>query len=373
MAPLFHLRLLHRRRLALGLVFTVAAALACARRPPETVWTSALALGLEGQGWTDLAHPYDRLPAHAEGVVREAVWNLGHNTAGLCVRFVTDSPQVRARWRLRFPDFTMDHMADTGISGLDLYARDGATWRWVAVGRVRERPTNTATLVESAPPGLHEYLLFLPLYNGVERLEIGVVPGARIAPGPARPESHRRPVVFYGTSITQGGCASRAGMAYPAIIGRALDRPTINLGFSGNGRMDLEMAALLGEIDAAVYVLDAVPNMDADGIAERMAAFVRILRAARPETPIVLVENIVYENAWFDAETRETLAAKRDAVRAVRDALAAEGLPHLVWVEADGLIGDDGQATVDGVHPTDAGFLRLAEALTAVIRPLLER
>src|SRR5205823_11246646 len=98
-----------------------------------------------------------------------------------------------------------------------------------------------------------------------------------------RPASRRKPVVFYGTSITQGGCASRPGMVHTAILGRRLDRPVINLGFSGNGKMEPELAALLAELDPAVYVLDCLPNLNAQEIRERVGPFVRTLRQARPE------------------------------------------------------------------------------------------
>ena len=217
--------------------------------PGEDIqWFDALKLGLEGQGWTENAHPYDRMPAKAEAVIPPAVWNLSHHSAGMAVRFVSDSPEISARWSVRYENLAMPHMPATGVSGLDLYAKDGDRWRWVAQGRPSQQNDNQARLVNGAPAGLHEYMLYLPLYNGTEKLEIGVKAGATLAKGPKRVDP--RPVVFYGTSITHGGCASRPGMSYPAIISQRLDRPHINLGFSGNGRMEPEMGALIAELDA---------------------------------------------------------------------------------------------------------------------------
>ena len=106
------------------------------------------------------------------------------------------------------------------------------------------------------------------------------------------PVGNRKPLVFYGTSITQGGCASRPGMVHTAILGRWLDRPVINLGFSGNGTMDPEMADLMAELDPALYILDCLPNINAAQVAKRVVPFVRTLRKARPETPILLVEDL---------------------------------------------------------------------------------
>lgn len=338
--------------------------------PAEDIqWFDALQLGLEGQGWTENAHPYDRLPAKAETLAPPAVWALSHHSAGLAVRFVSDSPEIAARWSVRSENLAMPHMPATGVSGLDLYARDGDRWRWLAQGRPSQQNGNVAKLVGNAPAGLHEYTLFLPLYNGTEKLEIGVKPGATLAKGPKRADE--RPIVFYGTSITHGGCASRPGMAYPAIIGQRLDRPHVNLGFSGNGRMEPEMAALIAEIDASVFVLDCLPNMSPEQVAERVAPMVKTLRAAHPDTPIVLVENIIYQSSWF-FEGDGGHVAKNMELKKVFAQLVAEGVAGLTYVPCDDLLGSDGLGTVDGVHPTDLGFMRQADVLAPVIKGLLK-
>ncbi|MBN1475430.1 SGNH/GDSL hydrolase family protein [Candidatus Sumerlaeota bacterium] len=335
------------------------------------VWTDALDIGLENQGWTDTANPYDRYPARAEGVVREPVWELAHHSAGLAVRFVTDSPSIHARWTLRNENLAMFHMPATGVSGLDLYARDGDIWRYVGIARPRHSPTNEVTLIEDIPSGPHEYLMYLPLYNGVRGLEIGIAEGARIAPAPPRPESHTQPLCFYGTSITQGGCASRPGMAYAAILGRRLGREAINLGFSGNGKMEPEVADLLAELDPAVYVLNALPNMEVEMVDERVVPFVHTLRATHPDTPIVLIENFIYQGAWFEAELAEEIREKNEALHRAFDALVAEGVTGIHLVESANLLGHDGEPAVDGVHLTDLGFFRMADSMEPILRDIL--
>ena len=146
-------------------------ALAGAGEGEETLWYDIRHLGPEGKGWTDTKAPYDRLPARAEGRVREPVWNLGHHSAGMCVRFKTDAPTIQGRWTLTSANLAMNHMAATGVSGLDLYAKKDAGWGWLGVGRPAAQ-TNAVQLAGNLPDGPREYLLYLPLYNtaGVRNL-----------------------------------------------------------------------------------------------------------------------------------------------------------------------------------------------------------
>ena len=340
----------------------------------KTLWFDALALGIDGQGWEDVAHPYDRFPAEAKGVVRDAVWNLSENSAGMSVRFITDSPTVAARWSLRTGMLDMHHMPSTGVSGLDLYAKDSdGEWRWVGAGRPKEQSQSVATLVSGAPKGMHEYQLYLPLYNGVEKLEIGIEAGATLQQAPTYPQSHAKPVLFWGTSILQGGCASRPGMAYPSIIGRRIHRPVINLGFSGNGRMDPEIVELIGKLDVAAYVIDCGPNMTATMIAERTEPLVQGLRKAQPTTPIVLVENIKYQRGWFVESMRNSYIKKNLELKAAYDRLRAAGVGGLHYIPCDNLLGNDAEATVDGVHATDLGFMRMADAIGPVVESVIDQ
>ncbi len=334
-------------------------------------WHNAVDIGIEGKGWTDTETPYDRLPARANGVVRPPVWSLSQDTAGMCVRFVTDAPAIHARWTVRDKGLAMDHMPATGVSGLDLYVRDGDVWRWIGTGRPK-KVENEQQLAAGIPEGRHLFMVNLPLYNGLTSLEIGVPESATLEPAPPYPAERAKPILVYGTSITQGGCASRPGMAYPAILGRMLDLPMINLGFSGNGRMEAEVVELIAEIDAAVYVIDCAPNMQPIDIADRAEPLVRTLRAAHPDTPIVLVENIRYQAGAFLPETRKRYTSKNDALRAAYQRLVDSGVQGLHYVPCDELFGDDGEATVDGTHATDLGFLRMAEALDPVLRSALK-
>jgi len=333
------------------------------------VWHDVREWGVEGKGWAETEGFYDRLPAKAKGRVREPVWNLSKHSAGMCAHFETDANALRARWTLRSASLAMTHMPATGVSGLDLYARDErGRFGWAGIGRPERAPQAEAALASGLAPGKRLYRLYLPLYNGVEKVEVGVPAGAQFTPVPPRKE---RPLLFYGTSIVHGGCASRPGMPHPAILGRRLNRPHINLGFSGNGQMEPEVAELLAEVDAAVYIIDCLPNMSAALVAEHADPLVRTLRKAHPDTPIVLVEDRTFCNAPFIPAQRQHHAASRAALRKAYQRLLDSGVKGLTYVPGEGLLGDDGEAAVDGSHPTDLGFVRMADALEPVLRGLL--
>lgn len=339
-----------------------------ARRENGIAWYDVKQWGVEGRGWNDTARFFDRLPARAEGKVRPAVWNLSRHSAGMCVRFLTNATTIRVRYTLLSSSLAMPHMPATGVSGLDLYAQDdNGRWRWAAVFGPTQQQVE-ATLVSGLREGRRAYMVYLPLYNGVENLELGIPEGSIFEPIAPRTTGL---IVYYGTSIAHGACASRPGMAFPAILGRRFDRPVINLGFSGNGKMDIELADLLGELQAAVYCIDCLPNLVASEVTERTSPFVRRLREHRPETPIVLIEDRTYTNSWIQTERRARNDSSRQAFRAAYQQLVDQGIKNLHYVEGEHLLGDDDEAATDGSHPSDLGMVRMADALEKVLRPLL--
>jgi len=334
-------------------------------------WHDVRRWGVEGRGWSDTARYFDRFPSRAEKTVPPAVWGLSRHSAGMLVRFETDSAAIHARYELLNANLALPIMPATGVSGLDLYARDErGREKWVGVARptAKTMQVQLANGIDPLPGGgLRQYTVYLPLYNGTETLEIGVDPKAKFRPVAPRLE---RPVLFYGTSIMHGASASRPGMAIPAIIGRRLGLPTINLGFSGNGRMDEAVVALLAELDPAIYAIDCLPNMTPEQVAERTEPLVRRLRQARPDTPILLVEDRTFTNAGFFKNTTTQHTARRAALRKAYDRLRAEGVRRLGYLEGAALLGDDGEAATDGSHPSDLGFVRYADAYEAAFRRL---
>ena len=324
-------------------------------------WVDIRELRIEGQGWSDTKAPFDRLPARAEGVVREVVWNLSRHSAGLCVKFRTHATEIRGRWTLTLDQLAMSHMPATACSGLDLYIDSEDGLQWVGVGRPE------TTLVEAMDEGEKACTVYLPLYNGVSSVEIGMPDGASIE-ALERPEG-RKTVVFYGTSITHGASASRCGTTHVARVGRVLDCEVINLGFSGNGQMEPEVATFLAELDPDLFVIDCLPNMIAEELTERAGPLVYTIRGARPETPLLLVEDRTYGDARFVPRRGRRNETSRVAFRDVYDSLIAEGVLGLTYMEGASLLGDDD--TVDGSHPTDLGFKRQADRFVEELSVIL--
>lgn len=364
-------RCLHIIFVSLFLI-SVAGAQQTASAQPVLRWHDAKDFGIEGKGWTDTKNFYDRLPAKAETIVRQPIWKLSQHSAGMSVRFVTDADAIYARWKLRLPALALAHMAASGVSGVDLYVKENGAWRWIGIGEAEKSSINEYKLISNIAAEKREYQLYLPLYNGVESLEIGLPEKSIIEKAAPHPIERAKPMVFYGTSIVQGAVASRPGMAYPSILGRRLARPVVNLGFSGNGRMEPETAELVAEIDAAIYVVDCLPNLSTGAeVAERTPKLIEILRKKRPLTPIVLIENLNYPNAAFERIKGQKYRDKNEALRRVYQNLIKSGVKNIYYVRGENLIGADGEATVDGIHPTDLGFTRIADALEPILKKVL--
>jgi hypothetical protein len=271
---------------------------------------------------------------------------------------VTDAPAVQLKWSLTSASLAMPHMPATGVSGLDLYVRSNkdGRWQWAGVGQPRQKDDNRATV--TVPAGKKECLLYLPLYNGVSSVEIGLPKGAFFSKAPAREAPYQKPIVFYGTSITQGGCASRPGMVHTAIVGRRLERPVINLGFSGNGRMDPPVVELLAELDPAAFVIDCLPNMGPKDVEARTGPLVETLRKARPTTPILLVEDRLYANAPVNEGQRKHNEANWAALRKEFAKLRAAKVLNLHYLRAPAgrrQRGDGGRLAPHGPWVPSAG------------------
>lgn len=338
---------------------------------PQLEWHDVTTWGVEGRGWNDMARArwFQRLPDEAEGKVTGAVWGLSQDSAGMMVRFKTDATTIWTRYTLRKPDaqVAMPHMPATGVSGVDLYARDrSGKWRWVNVTRPTGKEVKQPLGTDLAP-GERIYAAYLPLYNGPEKLEIGVPPGSKfegLAP-------REKPIVFYGTSITHGACASRPGMVHTAILGRRLDRPVMNLGFSGNGRMDAAVGEFLTKLDAAAFVIDCLPNMQPAEVRAKCGPLVQQLRAAHPQTPIILVEDRRNTNSWILPARDKHHTDNHAALAKSFAELKAEGVENLFYIGGDRLLGDDADGATDGSHPNDLGFARQADIFEPVLRKAL--
>jgi hypothetical protein len=324
------------------------------------VWYDGQRLKVEGRGWTNTAGPYHRLPAGA--TVPGS--GISHHTAGLAIYFITDALNVQVRWTVSDGGDLLgyNHMPATGVSGVDLYARNEAgTWRFVGNGGSGGWTKQSNCKTFTVPAG-REHVLYLPLYNGVKSIEIGVPKDTTVSLPKQTHVTNIKPIVFYGTSITQGACADRPGLSATAVVGRELDVPVINLGFSGCGNMDPGMANLLAELDPSVYVIDCLWNMDPGLVVARTEPLVRKLREKHPNTPILLVE---------DSNFNDRPTEKGRILREICSRLTKQGDVNLHFLSNKGMLGDDGEGTVEGCHLNSLGMLRQATVFVETLRPLL--
>lgn len=357
--------------------FFLAAMLLFGTAPAQTAWHNPLEEDqcvIQNQGFVkEIGHSYVRLPDRAREKVPQAVWNLSRNSSGLAIHFYSDASHIEVRYSVE-QRRSMDHMPATGVSGVDLYAinSDGVMTHLSGQYSFRDTITYTYDAIKSDRNHKmgYEYRLYLPMYNTVKWLEIGVPHGASFKFVPCRRE---KPIVVYGTSIAQGGCASRPAMAWSNILERRMDRPVINLGFSGNGRLDKGVIEMIGEIDAAAYILDCYPNLtgfEKQEVVRRTVDAVRSLRARHSSTPIVVTSFSGYPDSHLiesRAATEQRLdEAGREAMRLIEE----EGIGNVHYITPEQLSMPD-EATVDYVHLTDIGMQRMADTYETVLRKML--
>ena len=339
------------------------------------VYVNADSRPLYGKAREDTKERYERLPAEFEGRSRDAVWYLGRNSTGLYIRFNTDSKNIWCRWTAKFGNM-MNHQTLVGTRGLDLYGlNDKGEWRFIAAAKPNPSDKTTETKVVGNLKGVPtEYMLYLPLYDGISSLEIGVDSTACIEHPKVESPRTERPIVMYGTSILQGGCANRPGMAYTNILARRLDREVINLGFSGNALLDMEIAELMASVeDPAIFVFDYVPNAYDYLIREKGEQFFRIVRDAHPDVPILFLEDPYFAHYEWDSHAKTEVDKKNAAQRELFEKLKKQGEKRIYFLKSDDMVGHDAEAFVENIHFTDLGMMRYADWITPYLKKYMKR
>ena len=332
------------------------------------------------KGWDNTTEPYTRLPQQYMDSCRDEQKWLYNHSSGIAVRFATNSKRIAAQYNLK-NNFHMQHMAMTGIKGTDLYYlnEERGVWEHVNTARPQEKNFKADSIqsklyVENLDGEMHEYMIYLPLYDGINWLQIGVDSTAELTM--PRVENPRRmgKIVLYGTSIQQGGCASRVGMVPSAMIQREYNLECVNISTSGNARMDLYIAQAMASIeDAICFVVDPVPNCTKDRLDTITYDFIKILRTLRPEVPIIMVEGIMYPYTRHNSFFADYLPQKNASFRRAYEQHKAENPKGLYYMTHDGQVGPEMEGTVDGVHLTDYGFRAYADILEVVIKKALDK
>ncbi len=309
-----------------------------------------------------LENGFRRLPARVAENTNDGVKYLHTNTAGGRIRFVTDSEYIALSCKMpsvtRFP-----HMPLTGTTGFDLYVNN--VYQGIFTPPV-DTEDGFEGIVELGSREKREIMIGFPLYNDVSELYLGLQEDAEIEKAPAY--QYIKPVVFYGSSITQGGCVSRAGISYPAILSREIDCDYVNLGFSGSARGEQAIAEYIAGLSMSVFVLDYDHNApDKEHLEKTHEPFFRIVREKCPDLPIIMISRPDYRFTGLDGEKRRTV------IRRTYENAKADGDKKVWFIDGEALWGDLGwdSCTMDRCHPNDLGHWRMAETIAPVLREAL--
>lgn len=318
---------------------------------------------LNGFAWFHQEHKLCRLPHSLLPLVSEGLQKLSWHCSGGMIRFRTNSNSIALKAKLLSQD-DMSHMPRSGISGFDVYVGSGTEKHYIKTAM----PQGKVDTVEAEfnACGMNEYTINFPLYNGVKELIIGFEPDAEIE-APTR-FKHQKPIVFYGSSITQGGCASRPGNSYTAHLGRWLDANIINLGFSGNAKGEKCVAETIATLSMTAFVLDYDHNASSvEDLQATHEQFFKAVREKNPELPVLILSK---PDVPYNSKSLRT-----DIIRRTYDNAIGSGDKHVYFIDGNTLFGKQNRdaCTVDGCHPNDLGFMRIAETIYPHLQEAIER
>lgn len=313
---------------------------------------------------------YNRIDLNKYKVPEDCIKYSGFST-GLYIVFKTDSKTIAARWTTS-DAIPRANMTPNTQKGLDLYIMRDGKWIFAGVGapNVNTRDKHEATIITEMPEGEKLCLMYLPIFDSVEKLEIGVEERSNIA---AAENPFRHKIIIHGSSITHGTSSSRSGMTYPAIFGRNTGFYVCNLGYSGRSKLQPEFATYLSKIeDVDAFVFDTFSNPSAELIEENFDRFVDIIREKYPTTPLIFTQTIRRDTRNFNLKTEDFEAKKQAAAeRVVRERMKRD--KHIYFLDSEGWLADDNLATSDGIHPTDLGFMRMIENMEPAIKKILKK
>ncbi len=291
---------------------------------------------------------------------------LAWDTAGGHVRFRTNATSLKIDVTLQYSGAGMKHFAPSGISGIDVYVGTGTARQYVTTVLPKQEPNYSGDVTLEA--GTKEVLINLPSYAGIKEMSIGFPEGTTVAQ--PLPYTYEKPIVFYGSSITQGGCSSRPGTAYFNILSRALDANIVNLGFSGSAFGETSIAEYIASIELSAFVFDYDYNADTpEKLGPTHYPFYEIVRKAHPDIPIIFVSRCSYNPKDPNAvQCRKLIMDNYEKAKAAGD-------NNVYFVDGSLFFDQDNpnDYTVDGLHPTDLGFRAMAEVIYPVLKAALEK
>ena len=308
--------------------------------------------------------PFYRPPQSVAGAINGGVYGLCRHTAGIRLRFATDSPYIAIKAVMNECG-TMPHITKAGQSGFDLYHYVGGMQVYAGTFMPSSGLTKGYESCINVKPEMNTYTINMPLYDGVKELYIGLAKDSEIAP--AAPYKYEKPVLYYGSSITQGGCASRPGNSYQGFIERKYDTDFINLGFSGSARAEEAMCAYIASLDVSVFVCDYDHNAPSlEHLQKTHYPLYKTFRDANPDTPVVFVSKPDFRG---DADSIARRAAIYETYRIAKE----NGDDNVYFIDGELLFAGEfrDSCTVDGAHPNDLGFFRMGMVIGEVVGKIL--
>lgn len=359
--------------------FTISLLMFFCQASAQTTWHNPLQQKfpvVQGQIAPDsIGASFQRLPNTLKDEVRPPVWALAQNTAGEYIEFTSTAQKITVRYQVS-GSLNMPHMPSTGVSGLDLYAHnEKGIWDW-APGKYAFKDTISYTFDNIAAKHGKIFRLYLPLYNSVKWLEVGVEKDETLT---FLPINTQKPIVVYGTSIAQGGCASRPGLAWPSIFGRKINAPVINLAFSGNGRLETPILNHIAQVDAKLFILDCMPNLGSrtlypeEEIRKRVNEAVTTIQGKHANAPILLAEHSGGGNTHLlDTLRNKEFETSSQIITKIYQELKAKGVKN-IYLLTTKEIGMGIESTVDGTHPNDIGMMEHALAFEKKYREIFKK
>ena len=332
---------------------------------------------LSGLYWRKKGGSFRRLPDDMDLEFSQGVKYLAPCTTGANIRFRSNTREIRLHAVIESP-YRKCKMTLIGSMGFDLYVGNGLTQVFAKnTTFFYDQDEYTTRIYWSPNPIMRDFTIYFPLYSGVKSVEIGIEKGALLeAPTPWKDP---RPIIFYGTSITQGGCVSRPGMLYSNMLSRLLGQPFYNFGFSGNGKGEPQIAEKLAEIaDPAMYILDYDGNARPALLEKTLKPFIRILRKKHPKTPILAISAEPKSEEAFEPFLADLASKERPIYSRIHqqvfDELRNSGDDNIYYLDGRMLYSADfDECTVDGCHANDLGSYRIAHALAPMIERILHR
>ena len=332
---------------------------------PKIRWYRLKPSDFEGKGWANTESPFDRMPPKIKEILPN-VWANSHSPTGMCVFFNTDTSAFHVKYKLAYSQLGEPNFNVSAFSGVDLYIYDTREkrWRWAAApshGMIKDQNPEM-TLIADLPGKKRKCRMYMPLRNQLLEISIGVDADASFELVPPR---RKAPLVYYGTSIVHGAFSIRSGLGIAQILARKLDMPLINLGFSGAARLEKEMAEVISELDAGIFIVDPYHNLNPEEIRDRTETFIETLCSAHPETPVFMLGAPHFLQSWLKPESEKNDTLKTELYGKICRKMKRK-FPCLHYLKGENFYGSD-EVSMDGVHPNDTAFAHMAEILAREI------